>query len=108
MRGPATTEQDPTAGLIPSAPWRVSAVKALPNYRLKVRFIDGTEGTVDMSRFVLNQGAGVFASLRDPAVFDQVFVEAGAVTWPGEIDLAPDAMYQEIKKSGELLLLQPE
>jgi hypothetical protein len=57
-----------------------------------------------MSRLVFNQGAGVFASLRDPAVFDQVFVESGVVTWPGEIDLAPDAMHQEIKKSGEWLL----
>jgi hypothetical protein len=104
MRGPATTEQDPTAGLIPSSPRRVPAVEVLPSYRLKVRFIDGTEGRVDMSRLVFNQGAGVFASLRDPAVFDQVFVESGVVTWPGEIDLAPDAMHQEIKKSGEWLL----
>jgi hypothetical protein len=28
-------------------------------------------------------------------------VEYGAVTWPGEIDLAPDAMYAEFKKNGE-------
>ena len=29
-----------------------------------------------------------------------LFVEHGAVTWPGELDLAPDAMYREIKKNG--------
>ncbi len=29
-------------------------------------------------------------------VFRQVFIDDGAVTWPGEIDLAPDAMYAEI------------
>jgi hypothetical protein len=47
---------------------------------------------------------GVFEPLKDPAVFSQVRVEAGAVTWPGEIDLAPDAMYNEIKRSGEWIL----
>lgn len=26
------------------------------------------------------------------------------VTWPGELDLAPDAMYEHIKASGEWLL----
>jgi hypothetical protein len=30
--------------------------------------------------------------------------EDGAVTWPGDIDLAPDAMYREIKRSGEWVL----
>jgi hypothetical protein len=104
MRGDAATEQDSSFGVIPSAPWRVSAVEVLPAYRLKIRFIDGTEGTVDMSRLVFDQGAGVFGCLRDPLVFSQAFVESGAVTWPGEIDLAPDAMHQEIKKNGEWLL----
>ena len=42
--------------------------------------------------------AGVFAGLSDPSLFKQVFIEHGAVTWPGEIDLAPDAMYAGIKK----------
>lgn len=104
MRGHAATKQDSTPGLIPSAPWRVSAIEVLPAYRLKVRFVDGTEGTVDMSRLILDPGAGVFASLRDPVLFIQAFLEYGAVNWPGEIDLAPDAMYQEIRKSGEWVL----
>jgi hypothetical protein len=90
--------------VIPSAAWRVSAIEVLPAYRLRVRFVDGAEGTVDMSRLVFDPGSGVFAPLRDPAIFNQAFVESGAVTWPGEIDLAPDAMHQEIKKNGEWLL----
>lgn len=71
-------------------PWRVKKVEALDNFRLKVRFVDGLEGTVDMSKRVHAKNAGVFAALADPAHFNQVFVEAGAVTWPGEIDLADD------------------
>ena len=49
-------------------------------------------------------GAGVFTSHIDPAHFAQVFVEHGAVTGPGEIDLAPDAMYAEIKKACKWVL----
>ena len=79
-------------------PWRVVSVKALPDFRLHVRFVDGTEGTVDLDPLVHSPGAGVFAYLADSALFAQVFVQHGAVTWPGEIDLAPDAMYAEIKK----------
>ena len=47
---------------------------------------------------------GVFEPLKDPAIFSQVRVESGAVRWPGEIDLAPDAMYSEIKRTGEWIL----
>jgi len=41
--------------------------------------------------------AGVFEQLRDPAMFARVGVTHGAVTWPNGVDLAPDAMYDEIK-----------
>jgi hypothetical protein len=33
---------------------------------------------------------------RDEQFFGQVFIDYGAVAWPGEIDLAPDAMYAQI------------
>jgi len=39
---------------------------------------------------------GTLAPLRDVQFFEQVFVDYGAVAWPGEIDLAPDAMYAQI------------
>lgn len=94
-------------GVIPSAPWRVAEVKPLPGYRLDVRFLDGTRGIVDLSRLVNSPNAGVFAALKDETLFAQVHIEVGAVTWPGEIDLAPDAMYAEIKKQGMWVLPSP-
>jgi hypothetical protein len=42
--------------------------------------------------------------LKDEVLFRRVYVEQGAVTWPGELDLAPDAMYDEIKRHGEWVL----
>jgi len=76
-------------------------VEPRPQFRLWVRFNDGTEGDVDMAGLVRSSGAGVFAALRDEMLFRQVRLECGAVTWPGDLDLAPDAMYEAIKVHGE-------
>ena len=55
-------------------------------------------------RFELDHFTGVFEPLKDADFFSRVFIDSGAVTWPGDIDLAPDAMYREIKRCGEWLL----
>jgi hypothetical protein len=81
--------------------WTVVSVEPKTHLTLAVRFLDGTEGAV---RFEPSHLSGVFEALKDPAVFRQARVEFGAVTWPGEVDLAPDAMYREIKRSGEWVL----
>lgn len=81
--------------------WNVTSVEPKLPLALTVRFADGTEGTV---RFEPSHLTGVFEALRDPKIFRQARVEHGAVSWPGNIDLAPDAMYREIRQSGEWVL----
>jgi hypothetical protein len=39
---------------------------------------------------------GVLAPLRDVEFFQRVYIDCGALAWPGDIDLAPDAMYSRI------------
>jgi hypothetical protein len=92
----------------PQSRWRVSFVEALPAYRLRVRFVDGLEGTVEMATFLSGGGAGVFSALLDEALFRQVRNEMGVVTWPNELDLAPDAMHHAIAKTGCWVLGQSE
>ena len=101
MRNQAAAEEDRAPGVTPAAPWRVTEVQALAGYRLKVRFRDETQGTVDLSHLVTGSRAGVFAVLRDPNLFAQARIECGAVTWPGGLDLAPDAMHEAIRARGE-------
>ncbi len=84
----------------PAAPWRVADVMVLGDYRLRVRFNDGTEGIADLSALVCAPDAGVFAALADPAVFAGATVDLGAVTWPTGADLAPDALYDAIRETG--------
>jgi hypothetical protein len=37
-------------------------------------------------------------------MFNQLYVNDYFVTWLGDLDLAPDAMYRHIKESGEWVL----
>jgi hypothetical protein len=105
MRAESNTGEHSPAALAsqvtPRSPWRVINVKVLPGLRLWVDFADGLAGVVDVSGLVRSPKAGVFAALEDPALFAQVRVEYGAVTWPGELDLAPDSMHAEILEHGE-------
>ena len=108
MRTVTDAEEDRTVEIAPPinprANWRVADVQALPGYRLRVRFNDAAEGEVDMSRLIQEPHAGVFAALRDEAIFRKVHVVFGAVTWPDGLDLAPDAMYQAIRENGEWIV----
>jgi hypothetical protein len=86
----------------PTAAWRVTSIEVLPGARLRVRFVDGTIGEVDMRRFLLGPEVvgTVFEALRDPTVLAQAAVVSGAVQWPNGADLAPDAMYDAIRAHG--------
>ena len=103
MRSQPVAEENSAAAVAPAVrpvmPWRVVSVEALPGYRLRVRFLDGLEGVVDMSRLVASPNAGVFAVLVDSEAFNRVFVSLGAVCWPDGLDIAPDAIYADIKAS---------
>lgn len=81
--------------------WDVTEVKVVGEFALWVRFKDGVEGAV---KFLPTFFRGVFSHLHDHVQFQQVKVVDGVVTWPGELDLAPDAMHDEIKLRGEWVL----
>jgi hypothetical protein len=87
------------------AMWSIARFKVLPKYKIEVSFADGTTGVADLdprlSQGVLGDG---FDALCDEAVFAKAYLEHGALTWPGGIDLAPDAMYQRIRESGTSIL----
>lgn len=104
MQTSAIAKEDRATGVTPpivcDQPTDVAGVTPLPGFRLLVRFNDGVEGEVDLSRRVRAPNAGVFAPLADPQTFAQVGVQFGAVWWPGDIDLAPDAMHAELKAHG--------
>lgn len=81
---------------------RPVAVKALPGFRIWLRYNDGVEGEVDLSDLA---GRGVFAAWNDVAFFNTVRLGAhGAIEWGPDLDICPDSMYLRITgKSVEAL-----
>ena len=69
-------------------------VEGLPEFRIRITYSDRVEGVINLSA---NVGKGVFVPLRDRALFGQVHVgEFGQIAWSDEIEICPDAAYQEI------------
>lgn len=62
-------------------------------YKLYLRFEDGVEGEIDLSKLI--DFKGVFESLRDVREIANVRVDAehGTVSWPNGADLDPDVLY---------------
>jgi Protein of unknown function (DUF2442) len=87
------------------AAWSITQFKVLPNHKIEVTFADGTVGIADLAPR-LSQGSlgDGFDPLCNEEIFSKVYLEHGALTWPGGIDLAPDAMHARIRASGVSIL----
>ena len=68
---------------------------------IDIEFRDGLRGRLRFDRSFFD---GVFEPLKSSSLFGQVFVESGALAWPGGIDLAPDALHRLLKASNECVL----
>lgn len=58
-------------------------------HRLRLRFSDGMEKSVDFSPWLRGP---VFEPLRDVRAFRKFFLAGGTVCWPNGADIAPEAL----------------
>jgi len=77
------------------------------DFRLRLRFSDGSEGVHDFAALVQEPGP-MMEPLRDPAYFARVFLEFGALTWPNGFDIAPEWLRREMEAAGELTQVAAE
>ena len=74
---------------------RPNKIESLSGCRIRVTYPDGVEGVIDLSADV---GIGVFAPLSDVAFFQNIHIgHFGQIAWSEDIEICPDAAYQEIK-----------
>ena len=71
----------------------VTSIKALPGFKLRLRFSDGAEGLFDCSAELWGEA---FAPLKDPKFFAKVSLDHGAPTWPNGADLDPSVLRKDI------------
>ncbi|MER0214720.1 MAG: DUF2442 domain-containing protein [Nitrosomonas sp.] len=100
MSTETATQEHRSSGITAVAPWRIRSVTVLPDYCLSVTCNDGTAGTVNMSQLIFSEKAGIFASLKEEQLFNQVCIKLGVLTWPNGADLDPVWLHEEIGKGG--------
>lgn len=82
---------------------KIRKSKRLGRYRLKLWFSDGRVGEWDFSELARERGPMV-EPFKDPAYFDKVFLECGALTWPNGFDWSPEALHADMLAAGALAL----
>ncbi len=76
--------------------WDVVEVQSVAPRELAVQFADGLSGVVRIDRSFCT---GVFNPLLNDQAIGDARVSHGVLVWPNGLDLAPDTMYREIKRS---------
>jgi Protein of unknown function (DUF2442) len=81
---------------------KVTHLERLDDFRLRLRFNDGSEGAHDF-RAMVHEPGPMLEPLREGAYFARVFLEFGAPTWPNGFDIAPEWLRREMADAGELV-----
>ena len=68
----------------------VIRVNAKENYCLEIWFDTGEHRLFDVKPYL---GRGVFTRLQDVHLFERAFVAMDTVCWPGDLDIAPETLY---------------
>jgi hypothetical protein len=81
----------------------ISDAEYLGDYRVRFVFNNGREGAADLHSMIFDDPRLPFAALRDKDVFQQLFVDHGALCWPGDLDVAPEYIYFLVFRDDESL-----
>ncbi len=68
----------------------VAKVEARPDYKLFLEFENGEKRVFDMAPYMDKKP---FLQLKGSPLFGKASVDYGTVVWPGNIDIAPETLY---------------
>jgi len=74
----------------------VTAVEYVGDYKLQLRFNNGTQGIVDLEQELYGE---IFEPLRDKTLFQQVFITNRTIEWPNGADFAPEFLFEMIQEN---------
>ncbi len=73
---------------------KVKSVTPLPEYKVKLIFLDKLEKPIDMRPFITE---GISQALLDDEFFQQKAIEiGGGIFWPNGYDFCPEYLYEDI------------
>ena len=68
----------------------VKSVKPLGAYQLELTFSTGETRVFDAGPYL---DRGIFGRLKNVELFNQAYVAYDTVCWPGDLDIAPETLY---------------
>ena len=78
--------------------------QALDDHRVAVTFDSGTKAVFDCSGYF---GRSYWKKLSDPVFFKSAHVEYGHLTWPGDIDISPLEVWEDVRHNATTSTVLP-
>lgn len=73
----------------------VTDVRYINGYRLHLTFNNGVDGVVDLEPELYGE---IFEPLRNPVLFQQVYLTSRTIEWPSGADFAPEYLLNLLEK----------
>ncbi|MFH1952446.1 MAG: DUF2442 domain-containing protein [Pseudomonadota bacterium] len=73
----------------------IVSVSPRDDFHLELKFSTGEMGVFDARPYLEK---GVFQRLKDLSLFKQAYVAFDTVCWPGDLDIAPETIYDRSLK----------
>ena len=71
---------------------KIKEFKLLGGYRIRLVFRDNFAGEIDLSPLFEKPRGPLDEPFSDPAFFQKVFLDHGALSWPNGYDICPDVL----------------
>lgn len=68
----------------------ITAFKIHQDYQIVITYINGEKRLIDMKNFLTEKP---WDKLKSKTLFNKVTISYGTLSWPGEIDIAPETLY---------------
>ena len=84
---------------------KIIKAETIGQTQLRLTFSDGTQGDYDFAR-LLAKDTVLTRPMKTPEIFNDHFIELGALCWKNGLEFSPAALHQELQSSGKLTRVQ--
>jgi Protein of unknown function (DUF2442) len=72
---------------------KILDIKTMSDFVLEISFSNGETAHFDGADYLASRAGSLLEPLRNSAVFNQCFVDAGALCWPNGLELSAERVF---------------
>ena len=84
---------------------KIIKAETIGQSQLRLTFSDGTQGDYDFAP-LLAKDTVLTRPMKTPEIFNDHFIELGALCWKNGLEFSPAALHHELQSSGKLTRVQ--